>query len=56
MQRIPKTLTEYNPATKLSNEHNAVLQVYINRDPQHDDEGCTYGLREDLRVDLLYCD
>lgn len=56
MQAIRKSLAEFVPAGVASNNFKAVLQLFVNMEPQLPNEDCINGLQEDLTVEMLYCD
>lgn len=55
MQAIQKTLSEFKPAIAASKNFKAVLNLYINCDPQQYEVEIFESLQVDLSVKLFYC-
>ena len=51
---IRETLSKYNPRSEIQGDIKAALTLFIESEPQPPKEDCINGLREDLRVEVLY--
>lgn len=56
LRALQNQLNTFNPVSNAQKEIKAVLEVYFNAEPQRPNQACIEDLKQDLTVELLYCE